>query len=417
MKICSTYGKEQKLEPGMNEIRMDVFSEVPRTADGSIITLCGHDPDVIPKDFKGLIDNGQEPIEGRRCIKSVHDFESTPTKSEIIKQMAGTQEISKGAYMVNSFRDLHSIYAASQEIRNKHVLIGMGDTGTVTRIRSDLLDNEFTFGYVGEPTAPGQLSKEELESLENCHIVGITGNPVGQSKSPEMQKAAMKALGIKGAYLKFNSPNLDLIEDVMTEYRILGMNVTSPHKRNLFGHLDDFTETAMSTGSVNTVLNVRGWISGYNTDVAGIEYALGYQFPENALILGSGGAARSAAYCLKENGCHVSVKARNKNSLESLCRDLGVDATNVSDVRNYEMVINCTPIGMTGDEKYPIELDTLTGAVFDMVYHRKTLLQEVAESRGCPLVSGKDMLVGQGAESFKIWFKMRPDTRIMRSVL
>lgn len=417
MRICSTYGAEHKLAPGMNEVRMDVFENVPKMNKDSILTLCGKDPSIIPEGFKGLVDNGTDVLPDRRCIRSIHDFDRTPTAEEIVEQMEGPQEISKGAYMVNSFRDLHRIYQASEMLNRKHVLVGMGDTGTVTRIRSDLLGNEFTYGYIGEPTAPGQLSTDELTELENCTVLGIAGKDVSHSRSPDMHKAAMKALGIKGTYLKFNTKNMECIEDVMQEYKILGLNVTIPHKTDVFGHLDDFTETAQSVGAVNTILNVRGWISGYNTDVAGIEYALDYRFPENALILGSGGAARAAAYCLNEHGTEVRVKARNKATSEALCRDIGVSPTKETDVRDYELVINCTPIGMNGETEYPIELDTLTGTVFDMVYNRKTTLMEAAESRGCPVIDGKKMLLGQGAESFRIWFQKRPPMDVMRDAI
>jgi shikimate 5-dehydrogenase len=53
----------------------------------------------------------------------------------------------------------------------------------------------------------------------------------------------------------------------------------------------------------------------------------------------------------------------------------------------------------------------------DMVYNRKTQLVKSAESKGCRIASGRDMLVGQGAKSFEHWFGVYPDTDAMREAI
>ena len=125
-------------------------------------------------------------------------------------------DIAKAAFTVGSPRDLVSILDAATSLKRRHVILGMGALGTVSRIRASLLGNEFTFGYVGEPTAPGQLSAERMEELgDDCTILGILGNPVSKSRSPAMHEAAMKAAGIDGIYLPFETDDLEQIDEVI----------------------------------------------------------------------------------------------------------------------------------------------------------------------------------------------------------
>ena len=406
----------------MHEIRLDVFDRIP---DGigseDLITLAGKDVSLVPEGFTGLVDVGERDISiPFRKIKSFHDFERTPTADEIVSMLStGDQEISKGAFIASSFRDLRSIMDASKRLDRKHVLLGMGQIGAVTRIRQTLLGNEFTFGYHGVSTAPGQFSADEMEDLgDDCSIVGITGHPLSHTKSPVMQEAAMRAAGINGRYLVFDSPDLEGVEDVISDYDIRGMNVTIPYKQDIMQHLDSVSATAERVGAVNTIINDNGRLKGDNTDVVGIEYALldTRLKDRRALILGSGGAARAAAFTLTESGCDVSIAGRNKSTVQGLSKDFGLTPYEGT-TEGFDIIVNCTPIGLT-EGTYPAEIALDKDmTVFDMVYGRETPLISMAKQAGCRLVDGADMLVGQGAASFRMWFGREPDTDVMRGAL
>lgn len=424
MRVCTTYGSDIPLREGseMHEIRLDVFDPIP---DGigkdSLITLCGKDPDMVPRDFKGLVDVGDRDISiPFRKIRSFHDFERTPSSEEILGLLSGgDQEISKGAFMASSFRDLRSILDASKRICRKHVLLGMGKIGEVTRIRQSVLGNEFTFGYAGTSTAPGQFSADEMEALgDDCILVGITGHPLSHTKSPAMQEAAMRESGIKGRYLVFDSPDLEGVEDVLVGYDIRGINVTIPYKQEIISHLDSVSEAAERIGAVNTVVNDNGRLSGHNTDVVGISFALRDVELKgtSALIMGSGGAARATAFSLTESGCDISVSGRNRETVSDICRSFGAEPYDGS-VEGFDIVVNCTPIGLVEGE-YPADISCLKDqVVFDMVYGRETPLTETAKARGCRIADGGEMLIGQGAESFRLWFGKDPDIVAMRGAL
>lgn len=430
MRVCASYGSvpDVPAEADMHEIRLDVFGTVPRWLDGRcVVTLAGRDVSTVPEDFGGLVDAGESLADiPFRKIRSVHDYEGAPSEEAIRESLeTGDQEISKFACAVDSFSDLHAIYGAATSTGRKHVVLGMGETGTVTRIRQRALGNEFSFGYVGRPTAPGQLSAEELGSLgDDCAIVGITGHPLGHSLSPAMQNAAIRAAGINGIYLRFESPDLAHMEDVVREYDVRGLNVTIPHKLEVLRHLDRVEGPAERIGAVNTVVNENGRLVGTNTDHAGVVYAFERAGKPlsgcgNVLVFGSGGAARAAVYAAQESGCRVSVMGRTPDKVSALCREMGAEAASGMSVGGYDALINCTPVGMNGDESYPFDLSEIGSgtAVMDMVYNRRTRLVERAEAVGCPLASGRDMLVGQGAMSFEKWFGIRPDTEEMRRAI
>ena len=402
-----------------------MFSEIPEgIGENDIITLCGKDISNVPESFKGLVDVGNSTKKMPfRKMRSRHDFEGTLDPETIIRMLSeGDQEISKGAFMATSFSDLHSIYQASRLIGKKHVLLGMGEMGEVTRLRQEILGNEFTFGYSDKPTAAGQFSTDEMESLgDDCSIVGVTGHPLHHTKSPVMQNAAIRAAGLNAIYLKFDSPTLDNICDVMREYAIRGMNVTIPYKQDIFRILDRVSDVCYEVGAVNTITNTDGVLMGDNTDVEGIKFAFRKKGADpkgmSVLILGSGGAARAAAYSFDDMGCKLSISGRNKETTKDISKAFGAEIRE-GGVKDFDVIVNCTPIGIV-EGQYPVDLSDMHSGqtVFDMVYERETPILKIAKSKGCGTVDGADMLVGQGAVSFEMWFAKEPDTDVMRRAL
>ncbi|MDR3282976.1 MAG: shikimate dehydrogenase, partial [Candidatus Methanoplasma sp.] len=382
----------------------------------AVVTLRGDsDLSLLPKGFSGFVDVGERPRPSTvaTVIASYHDHDGTPSSDDIVSRVEGLDgDIVKGAFRVNTFSDLRSIFLASEAIERKHVLLGMGELGAVTRLRGDKLGNELTFAYVGEPTAPGQLSLEEMSRLgDGCIITGLLGHPISKSLSPKMHNAAYKASGLKGIFLKFDSESADDIEEVVREYGIKGFNVTIPFKESIIGHLDEVDKDAESMGAVNTVVNDGGVLKGYNTDVVGIEKAMANNGVDlkgmKAILIGSGGGARGCAYAMKRSGSLVTVTGRNVDSAMKLSKDLGVECMpkNSVAVDRYDVIVNCTPVGMYEDSYYPISLCGMSGrqVVMDMAYGAKTPIISQAESVGAKAIPGEEMLAAQGSEAFRLW--------------
>ncbi len=421
MRICASLSGTGDLDlldnADMVEIRLDLMDRIPRI-DGKdmLVTFRGPvDLDVLPEGYSGMIDIGEEdrPETGLKIVASHHDYESTPQAERIRGILSGMDsDISKAAFTVNDFGDLISILDAARSFGKRHVVLGMGPLGTVTRIRQGILNNEFTFGYVGEPTAPGQLSVDEMSVLgDDCMILGILGNPLGKSKSPAMQNAALESAGINGIYLPFESPDLEQVEEAIRGYDIRGVNVTIPYKQDVMDHLDAIDRDASAIGAVNTVVNENGRLVGYNTDVVGIDTALreaGFEAEDKrVLVMGSGGAAKACVHYMSKHNCDITVTGRNRDTGSELAKEFGATYRhgNSVSVMMYDLIVNCTPVGMYSDGPYPVNISSIAHeqTIFDMVYGKPTPIVETGLSKGCRIAYGADMLAGQGAASFKLW--------------
>jgi Shikimate 5-dehydrogenase len=429
MRICASLGKgfdaNELKDADMIEIRTDLVG-IPEGLPNvpKILTFKGNDV-VVPEEFEGMADIGKSPFKrpGIVTLCSFHDHMGTPDMIGILGDVnAMHSDIVKAVYTPKDLFDLNSIHDASVSVKKKHVIFGMTELGTITRIRQDILGNEFTFAHSGTPTAEGQLSVSEMKGLEDCMITGIIGHPLNHSLSPKMHNAAFKELGIPGIYLRFDTANLKGLKEFMINYDVKGVNVTIPYKTDVIDHIDSLDKMSERIGAVNTVTNVAGVLKGSNTDVFGIEQAFLKADVDvkglRVLLLGSGGAARACAYFLNEKGCRTSIVSRNPVTGKEITDEFGAEMVEKNSIamKLFDVVINCTPVGML-DDSVPIPTEHLDKhVVFDMIYG-KTKLKEIAEKKECVLISGKDMLASQGSRSFETWTGKILPNGFMRSVI
>lgn len=431
MKICAAIGSADEInnigDAEMVEIRLDVFEQVPKDIKVPIIVKVNTKEqldNLSTEPFDGYTDIGEmkRPEGLKNVIASYHDMQRTPITKMIVEKMNGFDcDIAKGAFVVNRMSDLVSIYDASKLVTKKHVLIGMGEMGLVTRARSDLLGNEFTFAHTGTPTAEGQIPIGQMRGLgKDGIILGLIGHPLNHSSSKKMHTQALKDAGLNGLYVNFDLTSLDDVETIMRCYNIRGLNVTMPYKKDVMLHLDSVDSVAVSIGAVNTIINDNGKLKGVNTDVSGAEFACkraGVELDgKKILVMGSGGSARACTHLFKRDGADVSIIGRNAKAVADLCNTFKCTPVTEADPSEFEMVVNCTPIGMYSDSSYPVDIDKITDKqiVFDVTYGVETPLKDLADARKCKRVSGHDMLVGQGMKSFELWTGVTPDYDSMR---
>ena len=269
---------------------------------------------------------------------------------------------------------------------------------------------------------------------------GILGYPVGHSLSPQMYKAAFKAAGLENynyILLPIQAGKLMLAVDGIKNLEFRGVNVTIPHKTTISIYLDAIDADALVIGAVNTVVNVGGMLTGYNTDVSGFLMALAEAnfLPEgcNAVMLGAGGAARAVLWglCKKRAEC-ITIGARNPQKAQALANDFfqyghveGFDWN--SDefkeiIQTADILINTTPLGMYPlvDDMPPVDLKLLPeGAlVYDIIYNPiETKLLRTARELGYPTLDGLSMLLLQGQEAYRLYTGELPDMEIMTKTL
>jgi shikimate dehydrogenase len=269
----------------------------------------------------------------------------------------------------------------------------------------------------------------------------VIGFPIGHSLSPLMHNTAFQILGLDHRY-----ESIEVSPEALKEQAGLfrrndwgGFNVTAPHKEAIIPLIDDIDSEARAIGSVNTVVNSRGSLIGYNTDIIGIERSLrpyGASIDGNAcLILGAGGAARSVAHVLTHNfkphaitfwtlfpeQAHALVKSLKTNEVPFHVAEYSGEALEEA-LRLCTLVVNATTVGM-----YPKVLESpvrdqqlLTShhIVFDLVYRPlRTRLLAQAEAAGATIIGGLTMFIHQGAAAFQLWLGREMPAERIRSVL
>lgn len=274
--------------------------------------------------------------------------------------------------------------------------------------------------------------------------LAVIGHPVAHSLSPAMHTAAFAALGI-GDEWSYEAIDLEpgRFAAGIAELRdrgFAGVNVTVPHKQAAFELADERSDAVAAIGAANTLTFAEGGIRADNTDASGLIAALPSDFePEGteALVLGAGGSARAVAWALDRAGARVTIANRTESRAVELARELGlyalegVGATDSIDVEHFDLVVNCTSIGLAkegaarpepGSDLKALRLraDQLIAplVVADLVYGPEpTELAATCTSGGVTLIDGLEILVRQGADSFRIWVGREPPIETMRDAI
>ncbi len=267
-------------------------------------------------------------------------------------------------------------------------------------------------------------------------VCAIIGDPVDHSLSPVMHNAAFNELGLNLVYVAFTVTANEL-KDAMLGAKSLGLrglNVTMPHKNAVIDYLDFVDYTAEKIGAVNTILNNRGKLTGYNTDGSGAMIALqenGVDIEEKKmLLLGAGGAAKAIAYKAAEDVDELVILNRTEYKAKQLAKLLsstfdskitsGTLSSSVlkAELENADVLINATSVGMHPDiESSPVPSDLLHSnlCVMDIIYNPLTTkLLNDAKSVGATAISGLEMLIYQGAVAFEIWTNCPAPVEVMR---
>ncbi|MHA1612141.1 MAG: shikimate dehydrogenase [Promethearchaeota archaeon] len=275
------------------------------------------------------------------------------------------------------------------------------------------------------------------------HLLGIIGDPIEHVMSPIMHNRIFHEHQLDYIYIPFHvtANNLQKVITGLRNTNLEGFNVTIPHKIAIVPLLDELDTLAAQIGAVNTVKNEGGRLLGKNTDSEGAIKSLvdnHIKFDNQRItILGSGGAARAIVFGLINHSSKISninIINRSRPSMDSLIHDVkkttkvdlkGEYFGNADGVRvimqNTDLLINTTPLGMTpniGESPIPASWLHPDMTVFDIIYSPlKTQLIQDAESNGCQILGGLEMLVNQGALAFEWWTKHLADYELMKSIV
>ncbi len=260
----------------------------------------------------------------------------------------------------------------------------------------------------------------------------VIGDPIAQSKSPAIHTFWLNQLGIAADYRACHVRPGELADYFARrredpDWR--GCNITMPHKQTAIALLDTVDPLAARIGAVNTVVRGEGGkLTGYNTDAAGFLEPLQPYLRETHLVrmarvIGAGGAARAIIAALADQHFTIVLAARDPAKAQALLAELApkgehhtpplehfvVPTDFAFDDRSQllDLVINASPLGMAGQPPLQFDLSHVPpgSVVYDIVTHPlETPLLAAARAAGFVTIDGLDMLIGQAAAAFALFF-------------
>ncbi len=240
---------------------------------------------------------------------------------------------------------------------------------------------------------------------------GLIGHPLGHSFSKGFFTDKFENEEIDAEYLNFDISTIDEVLDVIASNPTLsGFNVTIPYKEKIMPYLDEVSKEAREVGAVNVVKVERDGthitLKGFNSDTIGFRESISpllHSHHKKALILGTGGASKAVRYVLQQKGLDCVFVSRYTRPGTVSYKDLDADA-----VREYEVIVNCTPVGMYPNENdcpmLPYEHLNNNNLLYDLVYNPETtLFMKRGREQGATVKNGLEMLLLQAEASWDIW--------------
>lgn len=415
-------------EPEFVDLEVDIADQIPPFGTTRRI-ISYHNMETVPENLPGL---------HRDMSKKNPHFIKIAVTPKTVDEM---------------YKFLKFIQNKNEETKKMHgekairvVGICMGEMGKAARILSKRFDMPYTYATFSEDRiiAPGLMVYKDLLGLyhydqidKETAVFGIIGNPLGHSLSPLVHNRSFIDHKINAVYVPFqidDSSVADLIR-LAPEFGLQGISVTIPHKVAVIEHLTKADPAVERIGACNTIVFRQGERVGYNTDyiaaIGGIEIALGGSVSDaesilknkKALVLGAGGAGKALAYGLVHREAMVTITDVDSERALELAKHLGSEYVKweMRETVAPDILVNCTPLGMhpnVNDTPYPKTALRSKMLVFDAVYSPEyTLLIKSAQEKGCRVVTGVEMFVGQACYQFKLFTGQRASASTMRTLV
>jgi shikimate dehydrogenase len=280
-----------------------------------------------------------------------------------------------------------------------------------------------------------------MSNRTESYLIGLVGDGVMPSLSPHMHEREGDLQGLRYLYRPIDLHELDLpaaaIGDLLLSASRMGyngLNITHPCKQLVLQHLDEVTPDAEKLGAVNTVVIQDGRFIGHNTDFSGFAAALAAGLPnarlDRVVQLGAGGAGSAVAYALLTAGVQaldlvdmdLARGAERAAELAGFFPDRTITARTTAELPQLmplaDGLVHCTPVGMAAHPGLPLDISLVESRhwVADIVYRPiETELVREARAKGCEVLDGGRMAVGQAADAFRIFTGLDADAERMRT--
>lgn len=378
-------------------------------------------------------------------VASVH-WHETPCRSDGLNALLGMQDLQvaydKLAFPAGAFPDLLRAFEftrAHAERGGRPSVATLQHGGPQTRAALAIAGNCATYGAApGLPAAaPGQPAIQDVLDLwaqwgitqadldlragSRAPWLAVLGHPVEHSKSPRIHNAALRAAGRPERFVALDVPAsasaLRLMLHVAPRIGLAGASVTAPHKSDA-ARIATGDELVTRTGSANCLRFTPEAVQATNTDYTALHRLLRpYASGADALVLGAGGAARSAVAALLDLGAKVTVASRDAARARAAV-DLGATWIAWSQAASHKaaLAVQATPLG--ADAAVAPRPGPGVQCAVELVYAAgDTPFQAVAKQHGAQVITGEDVLVAQAVDAFRFWTGQAPDEGVLRRAL
>ncbi|HEX2164040.1 MAG TPA: type I 3-dehydroquinate dehydratase [Thermoanaerobaculia bacterium] len=371
-------------------------------------------------------------VEPERRLVSWHGPPADPV--EIEARLAALFAVPARLYKLVVFAqqpgdELPPLLAAADHGRDDLLAFAAGTGAAWTRFVAPRIGARVVFAAAaaGAAGAPGQLTVEELardyglpDLPPATRAFGIVGQGVlSRSLSPRLHNAALRALGIPAVYLPFETASfgdfwLEVVESGAFErcgLELAGLSVTAPYKRAALAVAGAVSPLAESIGAANTLVRREGVWEAESTDPDGVvgplvERGVAISGRE-AVVIGAGGAGRSAAVGLARAGARVTLVNRDGGRGREAADALEVPFLPLAelDPEGFDLVVHATSLGRSAEDRPPLDAERLApgAALVDLVYDEgPTRLVAAARARGLVAVDGREVLLHQAIAQFRL---------------
>ena len=247
----------------------------------------------------------------------------------------------------------------------------------------------------------------------------VVGDPIEHSLSPIIHNYWFKKNNISAIYKKQKIKEHELENLILQvkEKKINGINVTVPFKKTIIPYLDELSQEAQKTQSVNTICLNNGKTVGHNTDIEGFELSIKESkfnvANKDILILGAGGVVPSIIFTLlKMQVSKIIVSNRTREKAETLKRYFNnLEVIDWGKITNFDMVINATSIGLKKNDQINLNFTEFGNDKFfyDVIYNpEETDFLRKGKKLNNKIENGKKMFIYQASAAFKIWHGIKP---------
>lgn len=250
-----------------------------------------------------------------------------------------------------------------------------------------------------------------MKKKEPIKLFGLIGRNIDYSFSRKYFSEKFKKNNLNDCvYINYDLKEINDFNKIINKNPSLkGLNVTIPYKKTIIPFLDELSDEAKAINAVNTIVfESSGRKIGHNTDYLGFNKALKEKCksrPENALILGSGGASEAVKYVLNKIGCDFKIVSRHPDK-----NQIGYYQITKEIIKKTNLIINTTPVGtypkINEAPNIPYKYLDSEHLLFDLIYNpRETEFLKRGKTNGCRITNGYKMLEYQAEKSWELWSK------------